>query len=312
MLSRIAESMFWMNRYLERAEGMLRMLKINYLTSLDWSESENYDWSPILKIFTNLNIEEIEQLNGKTNEILKFIILDKTNSNSIRAILTKARENARGVQDHITKEVWESINQYYQKINSTKLEEQINNGEQLYVISSLIEESLFFYGVAEVTMPRGEGWNFMNIGKFIERSILTSSILDAKFNDIKYDLENPYDISFWKNLLLSISGYEFYMKSYHTGLQTQNVIDMVVMNNNFPRSILYSVKKINHILEKITIEKLDNEVQLEKIIGRLRSRIEYSDIDSIGKIGLLQFLREIIVDVNDFSKKLSKVYFAYN
>lgn len=312
MLSRIAESMFWMNRYVERAEGMMRMLKINYITSLDRNEKEKYNWSPVLQIFTELKETEIEKIKDNTQATLQYIITDKTNTNSIRCIITKARENARGVQDHITKEVWESINEYYQKINSKKIEDLLEAGEQLHAISTLIDESLYFYGVAEVTMPRGEGWNFMNMGKFIERAILTADILDIKFNDIEYDLHNPMDIPYWRNLLMSVSGYEYYMKSYHTGLQTQNVLDMIVMNTNFPRSILYSVKKISHIMEKITQENTDSDVNLEKIIGRLRSKIEYSDLETIAKIGLHNFLEEVIADVFNFSNKLSKVYFAYN
>lgn len=312
MLSRIAESLFWMNRYVERAEGMMRMLRINFMTSLDKNESETYNWSTVLQIFTDLDEEGIEKIKDDTNATLLYIITDKTNHNSVRSIITKARENARGVQDHITKEVWESINEYYQKINSSRIEQLIESGDQLYIISSLIDESLFFYGVAEVTMPRGEGWNFMNMGKFIERATQTSDILDIKFSDIEYDLNNPMDIPYWKNLLLSVSGYEYYMKNYHTGLQTQNVIDMIIMNTNFPRSILYSVKKISHIMEKIGHEKSEADAHLEKIIGRLRSKIEYSDIESISKIGLHQYLEEIINDVFNFSNHLSKVYFAYH
>ena len=312
MLSRIAESLFWMNRYVERAEGMMRMLKINYVTSLDRNEKEKYNWSPVLQIFTELDDAAIEKIKDDTQATLLYIITDKSNTNSIRSIITKARENARGVQDHITREVWESINEYYQKVNSKRIETLLESGEQLYAISSLIDESLYFYGVAEVTMPRGEGWNFMNMGKFIERAILTADILDIKFNDIEYDFHNPMDIPYWKNLLLSVSGYEYYMKSYHTGLQTQNVLDMIVMNTNFPRSILYSVKKISDIMEKITHEQTDADANLEKVIGRLRSRIEYSDLDTIAKVGLHKFLEEIVADIFNFSDKLSKVYFAYH
>ena len=126
MLSRIAESMFWMNRYVERAEGMMRMLKINYVTSLDGSENESYNWAPVLKLFTALAPEKIELIKDNTQAALLYMITDKMNSNSVRSIITKARENARGVQDHITKEVWESINKYYQKVNSKKFELLLN------------------------------------------------------------------------------------------------------------------------------------------------------------------------------------------
>jgi len=123
----------------------------------------------------------------------------------------------------------------------------LESNRQSYAISSLIDQSLYYYGVAEVTMPRGEGWNFMGIGKNIERVLQTADIVDMSFYDIDYDLNNPMDITYWKNLLMSLSGYEFYLKTYPTGLQTQNVLHMILMNTNFPRSIFYGVKKISFI-----------------------------------------------------------------
>ncbi len=251
MLSRIADSLFWMNRYMERAEGMLRILKINYATSLDSNADEVYDWYPVLNIFSMLEEEQMNAIRYQTQDVLQYVIADKNNQNSIRTIITKARENARGLQDQITKELWESINEYYLKFSSNKIDNLLATNRQSYAISSLIDQSLFYYGVAEVTMPRGEGWNFMGIGKNIERAMQTADIVDMSFHDINYDLNNPMDISYWKNLLMSLSGYEFYLKTYPTGLQTQNVIDLILMNTNFPRSIFYSVKKISYIMEKL-------------------------------------------------------------
>ena len=312
MLSRIADSLFWMNRYVERAEGMLRMLKINYATSLDKDENENYDWYSVLDIFTYLNEEEKNKIKDDTQAVLKYIITDKANENSIRSIITKARENARGLQDHITKEVWESINEYYLRLHNNRIDELLDTNQQAYAITSLIEQSLYYYGVLEVTMPRGEGWNFMGIGKNIERALQTADIVDTKFQDINYDLNNPMDIPYWKNLLLSVSGYEFYLKTYPTGLQTQNVLDMILMNTNFPRSIFYSIKKINYIIEKIAHEHTEEEKSLIRIAGRLKSKVEYADLQSISKIGLHQFLEEVRDELYIFSEDLSKLYFAYH
>jgi len=312
MLSRIADSLFWMNRYVERAEGMLRMLKINYATSLDKSENENYDWHSVLDIFTYLNDEEKLKIKDDTQAVLKYIITDKTNENSIRSIITKARENARGLQDHITKEAWESINEYYLRLHNNRIDELLDTYQQSYAISSLIDQSLYYYGVLEVTMPRGEGWNFMGIGKNIERALQSADIIDTKFQDIKYDLNNPMDIPYWKNLLLSVSGYEFYLKTYPTGLQTQSVLDMILMNTNFPRSIFYSIKKINYIIEKIADEHTEEEKSLIRIAGRLKSKVDYADLQSISKIGLHEFLEDVRNDLYIFSTELGKLYFAYH
>jgi uncharacterized alpha-E superfamily protein len=311
MLSRIADSLFWMNRYMERAEGMLRILKINYATSLDSNADEVYDWYPVLNIFSMLEEEQMNAIRYQTQDVLQYVIADKNNQNSIRTIITKARENARGLQDQITKELWESINEYYLKFSSNKIDNLLATNRQSYAISSLIDQSLFYYGVAEVTMPRGEGWNFMGIGKNIERAMQTADIVDMSFHDINYDLNNPMDISYWKNLLMSLSGYEFYLKTYPTGLQTQNVIDLILMNTNFPRSIFYSVKKISYIMEKLAQQNVKEEKALLHKIGRLKSHIEYTDLNSIQRIGLNNFLEEIRGEIYEFNYNFSKYYFAY-
>lgn len=311
MLSRIADSLFWMNRYMERAEGMLRILKINYATSLDSNADEVYDWYPVLNIFSMLEEEQMNAIRYQTQDVLQYVIADKNNQNSIRTIITKARENARGLQDQITKELWESINEYYLKFSSNKIDNLLATNRQSYAISSLIDQSLFYYGVAEVTMPRGEGWNFMGIGKNIERAMQTADIVDMSFHDINYDLNNPMDISYWKNLLMSLSGYEFYLKTYPTGLQTQNVIDLILMNTNFPRSIFYSVKKISYIMEKLAQQNVKEEKALLHKIGRLKSHIEYTDLNSIQRIGLNNFLEEIRGEIYEFNYNFNKYYFAY-
>lgn len=314
MLSRIAESLFWMARYTERIDGMLRNIHVNYLTSLDESDVQKYKWNSLLATYTNLSESDIEAIGSDTKKVLLYIISDKRNDFSIINTITRARENARGVQDHITKEVWEGINEYYQIINNKDIQVKINNGEQLTVINQLLRQSALIYGLAEITMPRGDEWNFMNIGKFIERMIQTTSLLDNKLHDINYDINNPYDLLYWKNTLLSLSGYEYYTKTYYSGLQTQNILDMIIFNTKFPRSILYCTKKVSHILLKLTTNvnnQYEKKFDLEKLIGRLESNIEYTDIQNISQIGLHNYLSNQVNGMYEFNNLFSKKYFSY-
>src|SRR6478752_7515316 len=113
MLARIADSLFWMSRYIERADGMMRMLKINYNVSLDKNSATTFSWGSILKLFTDLNDSEIEQLEYDSKKVMHYMIEDRNNPSSLFNIIRNARENARGVQDHITQEVWECVNGFY-------------------------------------------------------------------------------------------------------------------------------------------------------------------------------------------------------
>lgn len=312
MLSRIADSLFWMARYMERTDGILRMLKINLITALDRSGQIDFNWQPVLKIFTNLPPEEVDRLSRNSDEVLRYMIFNKENDNSIRNIVGKARENTRGAQDHVTKELWESINEFYLKLNDPDLEKAIARGEQIVMLSGLINQYLLFTGVAEVTMPRGQGWNYLNLGKFIERGVITADILEIKFSNIAYDLDNPSDVPYWRNLLLSLNCYELYLKRYQGGLEGQNVADLAILNPQFPRSLAYCLFRLDRIIQNLTEEYPESSEPLKKIIGRLRAKVEFADMESISTVGLHTFLTGMKHDFYQFSNALGRNYFAYN
>ena len=306
MLSRIADSLFWMTRYVERTDGILRMLRINFITSLDQSGERDFSWQPVLKVFAYMPDEQIEAFSHSSDDVLRYMITNRENGNSIRNIIMRACENARGMQDHITKETWECMNEFYHYLNSADIEKAIERDEQIVMLSALIDRCLLFYGVVEVTMPRGQGWNYMNLGKFVERGIQTLDILDVKFNDTKYNMDDLADIPYYRNLLLSLSGYELYLKSYRTGLDSQNVVDMTLLNTKFPRSVLYCLVRLNRVIRGMADENKEATAQLQKIIGRLRSSVEYSDIKSISDKGLHAFLTDVRTDL--FNWHLSRVF----
>jgi uncharacterized alpha-E superfamily protein len=310
MLSRIADSLFWMNRYMERCNGILRMLRINVITSLD--HSTDFNWIPVLKTYTNLDEAAIVQMAGQPDAVLRYILTQRDNPNSLRSITLRARENARGVQDHITKELWECLNGFYHKINHPDVERAIDRGEQIVMLGNLLDQCMLFNGIADVTMPRGQGWHYMMLGKLIERAVQTSEILDVRFGQIDYDLNNPSEIPYLRNLLLSLSGYELYLKRYHGGLQSRNVVDLGILNPDFPRSVLYCVVRMDKVMDELAGENRDGTASLQKIIGRLRSKIAYADVDSIAEQGLHDFLIALKKDIFEFSTALSRTYFAYN
>lgn len=312
MLSRIADSLFWMARYMERTDGILRMLKINFITALDRSGEPDYNWQPVLRIFTPLKPEEADQLALKSDEVLRYMIFNRENGNSIRNIVGRARENARGVQDHLVKEVWEGINEFYLKLNDPDLEKALSRGEQIVMLSGLINQYLLFNGVADVTMPRGQGWNYMNLGKFTERGILTADILDIKFNNLVYDQSNPTDVPYWRNLLLSLSGYELYLKQYHGGLNSLHVADLGILNAHFPRSLAYCLFRLDRIVQNLSEDQVETSEPLKKIIGRLRAKVEFADMEMISRMGIHTFLTEMKHDFHQFSNALGRSYFAYN
>jgi uncharacterized alpha-E superfamily protein len=151
----------------------------------------------------------------------------------------------------------------------------------------LIKQVMLYYGTVEITMERSEGRSFMNIGKYLERGIQSVDILDTKFGSIDHNPDLLTDTTYWKHLLLSLGGYELYLKTYREGFEAENVLEQVVLNNDFPRSVIYSVNHIQRYFERLKNDSnIDNYRELSFYIGRLQSHIKYSSVKSIRDEGL--------------------------
>jgi uncharacterized alpha-E superfamily protein len=312
MLSRIADSLFWLNRYMERADGLLRVMKTNYILSLDKGVNSNLTWRPMLEIFTYADEQQIAALENDTAAALKLLITDTDNMNSLKVILNRARENARGVQDHITKEVWEQINQMYHMVNHPNLISKLTS-YALEAIENFLKNCLLFAGVTDTTMPRGLGWSFMNLGRCIERCTQTIEITDKQYRSIDYDLNKTVDILQWRYLLFSLSGYELYLKTYHSSNFNKDVLHQVLINPDFTRSVFYSLNRTERYLNDIAKENKSAENEaLQRFFGRLYSSVKYVDLDSLNGINLQHFLSDTRHNLTEFSKRLAQNFFSYS
>ncbi len=313
MLSRIADSLFWLNRYMERADGILRVVRTNYIFVLDKGISANVSWRPVLETFTNCKDEDIEKMKNDTGAVLKKIILDSDNNNSLKIMINRARENARGVQDHITKEVWENVNQMYHLINSPSLSKKLLSEHALETLDNLTRQIVLYTGVTDITMPRGSGWNFMNLGKYIERCMETLEMTNREYETIQYSLVEQQDILYWRNLLLSLSGYELHLKTYRTTNNNQNVLHQVLINKNFTRSLIYSLTRIDRYLEDVVEENKSEENQaLIRAFGRLYSYVKFIDFDTLDALTLQHFLERVKKELLDVSMRLGQSFFSYS
>jgi uncharacterized alpha-E superfamily protein len=312
MLSRVADSLYWLDRYMERTDAMIRVLRTSYVLSFDDGLNSISSLRQLLNIFGYLPEEKLQEYEKDSSAAMRFLITDSTNPNSLRSIISKARENARGAQDHITKEVWEQVNQVYHQVNDPSMEKRLEE-EPLKVIDQLTEYITLYYGVTASTMPRGNGWNLMNTGKFIERCLLTIDIARQHLGVIEYKLDESRDILYWRNLLLSLSGYELHLKTYRTRNHDWNVVDQVLFNPHFTRSVRYSLQKIKGYLGKI-VEHNNPEGKelLWNQFGRMMSRIEYADMEQVQQEKLEEFLRHTRSDMVNFHLLLGKAFFSYH
>jgi uncharacterized alpha-E superfamily protein len=311
MLSRVADSLFWMARYLERTDSVLRMLKINHQASQD--DPEEFTWRPVLKIFATLPEEQMATIEKDGRKVMIYMVCDKDNPNSVLNMVTQARENARGVQDNITKEVWQTLNEFYHRVRDPKLEFLLRTEDPVTTLDYLIRQGLVYYGVVDSTMFRGDGHGFMAMGRYLERANQTISILEVKFSDLSYDMEKTTEVTYWKHLLMSVSGYALYLKKYRSGFEAKNVVDQVLFNVDFPRSVLYSLNQLHRYFGRLKNEQnTTGFAKVDNLIGKVRSRVQYSDVNTVSKTGLHNYLSDITNDVHEIGATLNQYYFAYS
>jgi len=294
---------------MERTDGILRMLKINYASSQD--DMQEFSWKPVLRIFTYLDEEQSSALAHQTRTVLQYVVTDRENPNSVLNIVTRARENARSVQDHITKELWQCLNDFYHTIRDEQLVRGLQGGDPVSVLDILIRQGLLYYGITDITMARGEGYGFINIGKFLERGVQSADILDIKFSDVQYDVTRT-DTTYWKYLLLSISGYELYLKTYRSGFDARNVVEQIVLNEDFPRSVIYSINQLQRYFDRLKSDR-NREAwrKIDFMIGSIRSRVKYSTVESILRQGLHSYLNGVKEELYGVGNALNQHYFAY-
>src|SRR4051794_13668171 len=312
MLSRIADSLFWLNRYMERTDNLVRLISVHYILSLDKGINSPGSWRPVLEVATRLNTFDIGLIEYNTAASLNKLMLDTENHNSLKVIVHRARENARGIQDYITKEVWEEVNQIYHFINDSYLTTKLSGSEAMQVLDKCTNHSVLYAGVIEITMPRDTGWYFMNLGKYIERCFHAIALLEKQLQLIQLIIEDPGDILQWRYLLLSLSGYELHLKTYTDTHHTTNLLHQVIFNDNFTRSILYSLSRIDIYLKKVM--PLGSSIENKAILncfGRLYSGVKYIEQNSLNNNNISSFLSKVQDDLSDFSTQFVQHFFSY-
>lgn len=312
MLSRVADGMFWLNRYMERADGMLLTLNTFYILSFDKEMNDSQGYKPLLEHYTDLSKNQMIQSQYDTNFVLKYIICDNKNNNSVKNLVIKARENARGSQDKITKELWEHINSLYHFMNSPDLPKKLETHEALSIITKLNKDLLLYNGILHVTMPRGMGWCFSSVGKHIERCLQTISVTQAYYKPINYNLEGEEDLLYWRRLLLSLSGYEQYLKSYSNISHNRKIVQHVIFNRDFAHSVIYTLGYIDKYLDYLFKDNNLSEARtLKNQFGRLKSYVEYTDYHHLTGQQLEEMLNNTRTQLIQFSTDFSKLFFSY-
>jgi uncharacterized alpha-E superfamily protein len=314
MLSRIADSLFWLARYMERAEDTARILDVNYYMLLEESDKfYRLRWDPLLVMAgEEPRFRELyEEANAHT--VFEFLAFRQDNPNSIVQCISKARENARAIRDRLSREMWEDINGLYHAVSAFDSRQEITAGPHRFC-DVVKFGSHRFHGVTDATLPHDESWQFLRLGCYLERAEMTTRLVDVQYQyllETLQPMEQP-DNHQWMAVLKSVGAYEAYHRKYYSQIQPEQVAEMLILHPQHPRSIRFSINEVLFGLQALSGTapgSYSNEA--ERLTGKVLEGLRYDKIEEIFARGLHAYLSELLGLCLTIGEEIARSYFYY-
>ena len=312
MLSRTADHLFWMARYIERAENTARMLDVNMQTSLmpQSGDATRKGWRALLGISELLPAFDAKYDKMTQRDVFDFMVQDRSNPSSIVSCLTQARENARAVRGTLTTELWETHNATWLEMDA-----RLRGGMLAQDPGEFFEwvkyRSHLSRGVTIGTTLRDESFYFIRIGTFLERTDNTARLLDVKFHDAGANTpsgeglnqETQLDFYFWAAILRSVSAFEIYRKVYRDAITPARVAELLMLRADMPRSLVHCLHEVVS-----NLRHLSNEISAdtERYAGKLHAELQFARIEDILDEGLHAYLTNFLKCVFELGQRVSR------
>lgn len=303
MLSRVADSLYWMSRYLERMEHTARVLDVNLNQMLEQTpEAANRRWERML---ASLRVPQ-PHTRRDDRALMRSLTFDQHNKASILHCVGSARENARQVREHISSEMWQQLNQLYLEIR--RASKSRSWGTQPHQFFQQVKEGgHLLQGITDSTMTHDEGWQFIQVGRSIERASSIATLLDVHYQD-----SNNLDYFAWVGLLRCCTGFEAYCRFYTADIKPAYVMEFLLLNTQFPHSISFSARMLQQELQTIAQSAGGGRQvgKLERLAGRLRASLDYGHIDEI-LLDMHSYLNNIQQQCGEIHNAIQQVYISY-
>jgi uncharacterized alpha-E superfamily protein len=311
LLSRVAEAVYWMGRYIERAENVARFIDVNQNLMLDLPRGFGEQWQPIVDTTGDRGAFQERYGEATLANVVQFLAFDAENPNSIYSCVTAARENARSVRETISSEMWEQINSLYLLI-SMESRKPLASGLPEFCREVRMDCHLF-QGIHHATMSHNEAWHFIRLGTSLERADKTTRILDVKYFILLpslSDVGTPYDDIQWGAVLKSVSGFEMYRKCFGRILP-ERVVEFLLLDGEFPRAVRYCIGLADSSVHAITGMRAGAfSCSAERRLGLLRSELDYAQVEPILKTGLHEFFDALQLKMNTIDECIRGDFFA--
>ena len=311
MLSRVADSLYWMSRYLERAEHVARLVDVELQLWLDQSpEVDAGRWRFLLEAL-HVPVDEPGQVLPAT--LIHTLVFSRKNASSIVSCVATARENLRHVREQCSSEMWQQLNRLY-------LEVMDNRFDDTWMLKShgffhaVQEGAHLFQGITDATMSHGEGWQYIQLGRYVERTDTLASLTGMHFHRLPHPPDQPVEGSEyleWIGLLRGCGAFEAYCKVYTAEMRPLRVAEFLLLNPEFPHSVRFSIDRMNsalHVIGDLTERKAKLPTRLA---GRLRAQLSFSQIEEIMADGAHAYLANIRNECAAIHAAIQQIYFDY-
>lgn len=318
MLARVAHSLYWMSRYIERAENTARLLEVNLQFLLDFQEIDDSalkdHWGSILASSGGDELFNKFYTVADNHSVTNFFSFDLRNPSSILSCIYSSRENARMIRDQISLEMWETINELYLFVKARNTAEVWADGPHEF-FQHVKRYSHLFQGLTDSTFTRSEGWEFIQFGKFIERAEMTARILDVKYHILlpsATDVGGAVDTAQWQAVLRSASALEAYRRFYVREILPWKVAEFLIFSDSFPRSIHYCLEQVDELLRRILAETSTRaRTEAARTSRRLLGSVQSFTIAEILKDGLHEFLGELQLSLDRIGDEVVQTTMFY-
>ncbi len=317
MLSRVAENLYWISRYVERAENVARLLDVGFHLELDAAglAGDVDDPAPIESVLSILACRKAFEASHSPGPldreaVLRFLTFDCEHGHSILSMIGHARESARATQETLSAEAWSQINRVYLDLRSKKARRRFAASPPRF-LDGVKRSCILFEGLVDGTLPRTEIYHFLQLGRYLERANQVSRILSIKMHGLREGgplAEPPLRIVHWSSLLWSCSAFEAFQRVHHDRVEPEGVIRYLVLDADFPRSIRFCIARCLESLHAIT-ESGGHGSDAERRLGRLESELRYMEVDEIFGQGLERFLAGIQESCNLIGDEIHQAYF---
>jgi len=311
LLSRTADHLYWMARYIERAENMARVLDVTHNMSLvlNAAETEAELWTPALQISGNIEAYEAAYDEYTASNVIHYLSMDENNPASIYCCLRAARENARSVRAAMSSETFENINSLWLEF-SQFIGNDLAKGGLHEFCDWVKSRSHLFRGVSFGTMLRDDAFRFLRLGTFIERADNTARLLDVKYHLLQGEDENEdsaVDYYEWSAVLRSVSAFQAYQKIFSDTIEPWRVAELLILREDMPRSLHACFAEITPILDQLNSERGS---ECRRLAGELHSRLRYGRMQDIFAEGLREFLEEFLMRNNKLGLEIQRTFLS--